>query len=157
MGSAKSAPRCGYIYIYLSEYWNNSNAAFPTFVPWRPRRYSGDCQEHDILYGSGVLPLFPFQKDGTSKDCRQRATLVCGERRLKATVRNSSPFVGYQTDANRYLQLRSTSRFHAIRGYLIFFHRLARSLSLSDGVKNSCNLESGEASAKYRDMFDQSR
>lgn len=39
-----------------------------------------------------------------------------GERRVKATVRNFSPFVGYQASANRCLQLPPSPRFRASRG-----------------------------------------
>lgn len=61
-------------------------------------------------------PFFP------AKGWNEQLPTVCGKRRLKATVRNSSPFVEYQAGANRCLQLRSVPRFRAIRGYLIFFH-----------------------------------
>jgi len=58
----------------ISEYWNNSNAALPTFCTWPPlrtRRYSDDCQEHDILYGSGPpLPLTADREGRTGNDAR---------------------------------------------------------------------------------------
>lgn len=82
-------------------------------------------------------PSFPPErwKDG-------QPPTVCGKRRLKATVRNSSPFVEYQASANRCLQLRLAPRFRAIRGYPIFFFTATRSLSLFNGMKSSCNLDS---------------
>jgi len=95
------------LYTSISEYWNNSNAAFPTFVPQRLsiyiyiQRHSDDCQEHDILYGSEVL--FHHRK------VKGQTRTVCSNRRRLKAVRNSSPFVKYQAGANRCLQLRSVT------------------------------------------------
>lgn len=107
------------IYTSISEYWNNSNAAFPTFVP---RRF----YIHEDIRAIARNTTF-FTVRGSffprGKGWNGQLPTVCGKRRLKATVRNSSPFVEYQAGANRCLQLGSVPRFRAIRGYPIFFHR----------------------------------
>jgi len=120
----------------ISEYWNNSDAALPTFCTWPPlrtRRYSDDCQENTTFFTVPGL-LYPLPRTETV----ERATM-CGKLWLRATVRNSSPFVEYQAGANRCLQLRSVPRFHAIRGYL-FFHYPALFVFIRDGMKSGCNL-----------------
>lgn len=90
------------LYTSISEYWNNSNTAFPTFVPQRLYIHR-DIRTiaRNTTFFTVPRPFSP-QKDGTGQ-----TRTVCGKRRLKATVRNSSPFVEYQAGANRCLQLRS--------------------------------------------------
>jgi len=90
------------LYTSISEYWNNLNAAFPTFVPQRLyiHRDIRTIARNTTFF---TVPGPFFAAEGWNEQTRT----VCGKRRLKATVRNSSPFVEYQAGANRCLQLRS--------------------------------------------------
>lgn len=90
------------LYTSISEYWNNSNAAFPTFVPQHLYIHR-DIRTiaRNTTFFTVSRPFFP------TKRWNGQTRTVCGKRRLKATVRNSSPFVEYQAGANRCLQLRS--------------------------------------------------
>lgn len=103
-------------------------------VPWRlylaarlyTPRYSDDCREQDIL--RGTRSLFPSLSNHRGWGGGGR-----GRRGVKATARNSSPFVGYQANANRCLRFRSMLRFRASRGHPSSFFP---SRSIAAGVQS---------------------
>lgn len=105
------------LYTSISEYWNNSNAAFPTFVPLGASIYTRRTEIFERLPGTRHSlrfrgPSSPPRKGRT--DNRQWCARARGERRLKAVVRNSSPFVRYQGSAReRAREPMSSASFDA--------------------------------------------
>lgn len=152
-------------YTSISEYWNNSNAGYPDVYTSRrvlyTPRYSDDCQEQDILRDARRPSFFPLLKQPQR---RQDAL-----RKVEATARNSSPFVGGIKPArNRCLQFRSAPRFRAIPVFfssllffsfsLLFFFFLRAKGAISivehelqglDGGKNA-EKEQGEGTRSFR-------
>lgn len=68
------------LYTSISEYWNNSNAAFPTFVPHRLYIHR-DIRTiaRNMTFFTVPRPFFPHRKGGNGQ-----TRTVCGERPVKS-------------------------------------------------------------------------
>lgn len=84
--------------------------------------------------------------------------MVCGNRQLKATLRNSSPFVGYQVSANRCPRvLRSRWRDSARSAATTLSFFIAwRALCLHPMAWKAAVISIQKSESEGRDMFDRS-
>lgn len=138
------------LYTSISEYWNNSNAAFPTFVPQRlyiHKDIRTIARNTTFFTVSG--PFFAAERwNGQTRT-------VCGKRRVKSDGKEFLTFCRVSSRCESMSPASFGNRDSARSAATPSFSPPRASLSLSDGMKSGCNLNS-KNEREGRDIFDRS-